>query len=188
MPYPQFASRPTPKSRIRALHSWNHPFDFHLASAVRIRYSYALKSMRPSLHLPIAPGKKIAASVCLLAVLLLWAPAGAAAFQSHQMDCCADGLCAAHGHHYKSSGRTSHPTQAPLDCDQHHSSSTNFDLASCSLSCCHDSDHPTTAAAIFVLPAPTQIAEPALTLSVPPLLALTNFAHISDPLAPPPRA
>ena len=143
--------------------------------------------MRPSLQLPIAPGKRLAASFCLLAVLLIWAPAWAAALQSHHMDCCADGLCPAHGHHSKPSEPASHPAQSPMDCDHHDGSPKTSGLMPCSLACCHDSDHATTTATIFVLPAPTQIAKPAVALT--PLLqpALTNFAYVSDPLSPPPR-
>jgi|SRR3974390_680244 len=146
--------------------------------------------MRRSLHLPIAPGKKLAALFCLFSVLLIWAPAWASVIQSQQMDCCADGLCPAHGgHHNKSSEPVSHPAQSPMDCDHHDDSSQKSSgLAACSLSCCHDLDHPTTAAAIFVLPALTQIAEPAVALAPISFLALTNFAHVSDPLSPPPRA
>ena len=161
---------------------------FRWLTISRLRYSEARSEMRHSLHLPIAPGKKLAASLCLLAVLLIWAPAWAAVLQSHQMDCCADGLCPAHGgHHSKSSEPASHPAQSPIDCDQHHGSQQSSGLAPCSLSCCHDSDHPTTTAVIFVLPAPTQIAEPAVAHASAPRLALTDFAHVSDPLSPPPR-
>jgi len=144
--------------------------------------------MRPSPHLPIAPGKKLAASVCLLAVLLIWAPAWAAAVESHQTDCCADGLCPAHGHHHKPNEAGSHPAQSPVDCDHHDGSQKLSGLAPCSLSCCHDSDRPATTAAIFVLPAPAQIDEPAVAHTPILIPALAYSAYVSDPLAPPPRA
>ena len=54
--------------------------------------------MRHSLHRPIAPGNRLRACVCLLAVLLLWTPLWAAAWQTHNMSCCTDGMCPLHGH------------------------------------------------------------------------------------------
>jgi hypothetical protein len=180
--------RKTHWTSTRTESSFSHSSDFAVAGVVPIRYPLSVRSMRPSLHHPIAPGKEVAAFVCLLAVLLLWAPAWAAALQSNQLDCCADGLCPAHGLHHKSSEPASHPAQAPMDCDQQHSSPTQSGFASCSLSCCQDSDRPTTTAVIFVLPSPAQLAEPALTLSAPPRIALTSVAHVSDPRTPPPRA
>jgi len=164
--------------------------EFAVAQRTSDQVSSIIKSMRRSLHLPIAPGKKTAASVCFLAVLLLWAPAWGTALQAHQMDCCAGGLCPAHGHQNKSGepASNSHSAQPPINCDQHHTSPVSSGISNCSLSCCHDSDRPTTTAAIFVLPQPTLLSAPAVTLAPPPQLALTNFAHVSDPLSPPPRA
>ncbi len=150
-----------------------------------MRYSFRL-SMRCSPHLPIAPGKKLAASLCLIATLLLWAPAWATALQSHQMDCCAGGMCAAHGHRSQSSKPAAQPASS-MDCDHHDGSQQSSGVTPCSLSCCHDSDHPGTTAAIFVLPTPTHIAEPASVQASDPLPQLTAFARSSEPLSPPPR-
>jgi hypothetical protein len=142
--------------------------------------------MRLSLHLPIAPGKKLAASFCLLAVLFLWAPGWATALHSHQMDCCAGGLCPAHGHHNNSS-EPRHPSSAPMDCDHHNNEQRSSSLANCSMTCSHDSDHPAPVSNVFVLPLPAQISPPVVAVASQPQLTLTAFAHTPEPPSPPPK-
>jgi len=83
--------------------------------------------------IPIAPGK-LGAWVCLVAVVLLWAPMWAAAWPTDGMDCCKNGLCMAHAHSQSNPAR---PQQAgakesPMDCAHHGGSG----MANCSMSCC----------------------------------------------------
>jgi len=180
---------PTPQVKNRDLEGhliWRNQGWIAIAQNSSVGVSFL--KMRRSLQLPIAPGKKLGALLCLLAVLLLWAPAWAAALQSHPMDCCAGGLCPAHGHHSKSSEPASQPTQSPVDCEHNGESQKSSGLAPCSLSCCPDSNHPTTAATIFVLPVATQISAPSITIASVAQPPLRDIARVSDPLSPPPRA
>jgi len=142
---------------------------------------YKLQGMFASLAFPIAPGRKVGACVCLLAVLLLWTPAWAMALQSHQMDCCSGGMCAAHSHRSKSND------PAPIDCDHHGGSQKTSGLADCSMSCCQSPERPAAIGTVFVLPLPAQISVPVVGVASHPQLTLTAFAHTPEPITPPPR-
>jgi len=141
--------------------------------------------MRRSLHVAIDPGRSFGAWVCLVAVVTLWAPMGAAAWQVNGMACCQGSMCVVHGH----SG-TNHPKpqetppgESAMNCAHHGDSG----IVNCSLSCGHDSSSFLTTAVIFVLPVPTTISEPAQALPVPTTFAPTAFFPSYDPLSPPPR-
>ena len=135
-------------------------------------------------YLPIAPGKKVAACLCLFAVILLWTPVWAAALQSH--DCCAGGMCPTHSHRNQSNNPVSSPS--PMDCEHHGDSQPPAGLASCSLSCCQDSEHPTIGANLFVVPEAAEIAMSAIASAVPAAHAFAKLARTPEPLSPPPRA
>src|SRR5271169_3363204 len=93
--------------------------------------------MKRSLHVPIARGRSFGAWVCLVALVLLWAPMWAAAWQANSMACCDGGLCAAHGHSKPTPSRPqkSSPAEAPMDCDHHAGS----ELTACAMTCSHES-------------------------------------------------
>lgn len=141
--------------------------------------------MRRSLHVPIAPGRTFEAWVCLVAVVMLWAPMGAAAWQANGMVCCEGGICVAHGHSRTNQPKPQEtpPGESLMNCTHHGDSG----IVNCSMSCGHNSSSSLATAVIFVLPVPGAISE----LSQVPE-ALTSFAPRTfvpsyDPLSPPPR-
>ena len=142
--------------------------------------------MRHSLHRPIAPGTKLRACVCLLAVVLLWSPLWAAVWQSHDMACCAGGMCPLHGHADPAAPKpqAAAPAESP-DC-QHHGS-TQSGTMNCSLSCCQESSAALTAGMIFVLPAATMISYRILATDAPQPISSASFVPSFEPPSPPPR-
>lgn len=141
--------------------------------------------MRRSLHVPIAPRRTFGAWVCLVAVVMLWAPMGAATWQANGMACCAGGMCVAHGHSRTNQPKPQEtpPRESLTNCAHH----GDNEMVNCSMSCGHDSGSSLTTAVIFVLPTPAAISEPTQASA-----ALTNFAPMAfvpsyDPLSPPPR-
>jgi hypothetical protein len=140
--------------------------------------------MRSRLQLPIAPGKKLAALVCLLAVILLWSPLWATAWQAHGMACCNDGLCLAHGK----------PTLPPVKAQtrsgecEHADSPQRTEAITCSISCCHETPSSFTNAILFLIPQPAALSQPAQSVAAVSVLALSEFCQSLEPLPPPPRA
>lgn len=142
--------------------------------------------MNASLHAPIAPRKRFAAVVCLMAVFLLWSPLWAAALQASGMDCCDGTMCAAHGHSPMSHvGGASTPAHSgrPMQCD--HSSSGS--MMQCAMSCCHEQPRSFTASIQFVLPLPPAVLIPVRSLEAISRFELTQVLYSFDPLSPPPR-
>ena len=132
-----------------------------------------------------APGRKLVACVCLVAVILLWAPAWASALQAAGMACCDGAICPLHGHaSKKSSGGESAAKDAPMAGCEHHGRKAAMD---CSMACCHPADPVVTGAVAFVLPGVVGISAPRL---VSPPSHATDFSASSfvfDPASPPPR-
>jgi len=143
--------------------------------------------MRHSLQRPIAPGNRLSACVCLLAVLLLWSPLWAAAWQTHTMSCCTDGMCPLHGHSHPAPPKPQapDPAQSHSDCEHH---SATQGMMNCSMSCCQDSSPSLTAGIIFVLPTPTMISSSALAIAAPQQTSAVAPVPSLDPPSPPPRA
>ena len=140
--------------------------------------------MKRSRAIPIAPGK-MGAWVCLVAVVLLWAPLWAAAWPTEGMDCCKGGLCLAHRHSKPGPAR---PQQAgaaetPMDCEHRGGSG----MSGCSMSCCQERSQILATPAIFVMPAPATIAQPSEARAAASNLAATESMQSSEPLSPPPR-
>jgi len=122
--------------------------------------------------------------VCLLAVLLLWAPYAAAALQAKDMACCGGGMCAAHRH--VKPEPASRPADGRMDCD-HSGGQTHDGMTNCSLSCCKESNPVMAAAAIFVLPEPAALSQPGASLNTRASSRDTEFAQSFEPPSPPPR-
>ena len=141
-----------------------------------------MKRMR---HDSNAPGRKLGACVCLVAVMLLWAPAWASALQAAGVGCCDGAMCPLHGHApKKSSGDTNSAKDAPMAGCEHHARPAAM---VCSVACCHPADPAVTGAIVFVLPGPIEIS--ASLLIGPPALALLSSLNsfVFDPASPPPR-
>src|ERR1700756_4834244 len=120
------------------------------------------------------------ATLCLAAVVLLYAPYGAAAWAVYAKTCCTSRTqCPIHGHHQ---------TQTPagpghtMNCGHE-----KAELAQCSMSCCHNPDQPAVAPAIFVLPAPVSVSAIATFESLTALSGPQSSVNSFEPLSPPPR-
>ncbi len=150
----------------------------------RVGVSSCSKKMKTRRHVPIAPGKT-GAWVCLVAVMLLWAPLWATAWQSDGMDCCKGGMCMAHGHSKPNAAgsRQTSAEETPMQCGHHGGGS----MADCSMTCCHQSSPDLKAPAIFVMPNPARIDQPLEVMSAAGNFAPTEFLQSFEPLSPPPR-
>src|SRR5260370_24637716 len=125
------------------------------------------------------PRRSIFASICLLAVVLLYAPLASAAWSSYQSACCKSGQCPIPAHHHQ---KTPAAPANHMDCGHEMSG-----MMACSISCCHDSDRSLLASMTFVLP-PSATATAAAAIQSPlefskPL----GFPRPIEPLSPPPR-
>jgi hypothetical protein len=141
--------------------------------------------MNSSLHPPIAPGKKLAASLCLLAVLLLWSPLWAAALEASGMACCTGAMCPAHSHPKSNHGNAANPSasEEPMQCN--HSGSGS--LMNCSMSCCQDQGQTFVTSVHFVLPQRLFVPSPQQSISSAPIFEVPQILRRNDPLSPPPR-
>jgi len=153
------------------------------ASAGRVLLGFG-KMMRMR-HDSYAPGRRLGACVCLVAVMLLWAPAWAAALQATGMACCDGVMCPLHGHApKKSSGGTNSAKDAPMAGCEHHGRKAAMD---CSMACCHPADPAVTGAIVFVLPGPVVISALLLIGPSNPTLSSSASSFVFDPVSPPPR-
>ena len=123
--------------------------------------------------------RKLAALLCLFAVVLLQAPFARAAWLTSSMACCMGDHCPVPGHHHKNA---SSGNDAPMDCGHNMSH-----ISDCKISCCNAADETAINVAQFVLPT-LQIAL-SLECAVP---VLTPFApqmisRAERPQSPPPR-
>src|SRR3984893_18398474 len=97
-----------------------------------------IRKMKRTRHDSNAPGRKLGACVCLVAVMLLWAPAWASALQAAGMGCCDGAMCPLHGHApKKSSGDTNSAKDAPMAGCEHNGRQAALD---CTMASCHSSD------------------------------------------------
>jgi hypothetical protein len=132
-----------------------------------------MKSARQNRH------RSISASICLLMVVLLYAPLAGAAWSSHQMACCASGQCPIPAHHHQ---KTPAAPANHMDCGHEMAGMT-----ACSMSCCHDSDRSLVASMAFVL-LPSAVAAEATAIKSPIEFAKPlDFPRSIEPLSPPPR-
>ncbi|MGA2300028.1 MAG: hypothetical protein ABSG77_04955 [Candidatus Acidiferrum sp.] len=140
--------------------------------------------MKTRRHVPIAPGK-LGAWVCLLAVILLWTPLWAMAWQADGMDCCKGGMCMAHRHSKPDADRPQQTgaEETPMDCEHHGGSG----LSNCSMACCQENSQILATPAIFVMPEPATICLPSKATTAPSNFAATEFVQSFAPPSPPPR-
>ena len=123
--------------------------------------------------------RSIAASFCLFAVILLYAPLAGAAWSSYQMACCASGQCKIPAHHHRKipAAPANH-----MDCGHDMGG-----MMECAMSCCHDSERSFVASMTFVLPpAITAATVRAITSRIESAKPLDLLRSI-EPLSPPPR-
>ena len=124
--------------------------------------------------------RSLFAMVCLLAVALLYAPFGAAAWAVYAKACCTSRVqCPIHGHH---------KTQASANSEHAmHCAHEMAGMAQCSMSCCQNPDRPAVAPALFVLSAPVTVSVAATFEPVAALSDLQNVFNSSEPPFLPPR-
>ena len=123
--------------------------------------------------------RSISASICLLVVVLLYAPLAGAAWASYQSACCMNGQCSIAAHHHQKA------PVAPanhMDCGHEMSG-----MMACAISCCHDSDRSLIASIAFVLPPSPAAAVTIATKSPITLARPLDFPRSIEPLSPPPR-
>jgi hypothetical protein len=137
--------------------------------------------MKKLAYVPTAPGRLFGAWLCLVAAVLLWSPAWAAAWQAHAMACCTGTICPTKG---ASKNQSAAQEDAPMECN--HGSQTG--LMACRMSCCHDQDHPLTGAVIFVLPEPMTISVPTEVTTAELKAQAPAITHLFEPPSPPPRS
>jgi len=123
--------------------------------------------------------RSLTASLCLLAMIMLYAPLAGAAWSSYQMACCASGQCKIpeHHHHKIPVAPANH-----MDCGHDMGG-----MMECAMSCCHDSERSFVASIAFVLSAGVVGAMPAATTSRIEFAKPLDLLRSIEPLSPPPR-
>jgi hypothetical protein len=140
---------------------------------------------RSACHMQIARQNRrrsIAASICLLTVVLLYAPLGGAAWSSYQSACCMSGQCKIPAHHHH---KTPAVPENHMDCG--HDGHEMSGMTTCAMSCCHDSERPLITSIAFVLPSAVAAATWAAITSPIEQAKAVNFLRSIEPLSPPPR-
>jgi hypothetical protein len=123
--------------------------------------------------------RAFAGAFCLLAVCLMQAPLVLAAWSLSTGMCCTGASCPIAAHHHKK--MASEPAHE-MDCGHEMSS-----MSGCKMSCCHDTDQPTIAANVFVMPSDTSIAAPSAMVAGVEAPKPTSIARFTEPISPPPR-
>jgi hypothetical protein len=145
-----------------------------------------IRKMKRMRHDSNAPGRRLGACVCLAVVMLLWAPAWAAALQAAGMACCDGAMCPLHGHAPKKSSDDANVAKnAPMAGCEHHGRNAAMD---CSVACCHPKDPAVTGAGVFMVPGAATISEPLPSGPATPVLSSSVSSFVLDLASPPPRA
>jgi len=124
------------------------------------------------------------ACLCLLALLLVYAPMASATLMAVTGACCTGEQCPIHGNHHSAPKAPAQASGAPMDCDHaDHSSKVN----ACSMSCCNNLEQIAVHAHIFLL-TPLGISTELIPLSAASLApANVSASQAFAPLAPPPK-
>ena len=121
----------------------------------------------------------ISASICLVVVVLLYAPLAGTAWSSYQASCCTSDQCPITGHHHQKAPAA--PSNQ-MDCGHDMPG-----MMACSMSCCHDAERSMVSAIAFVLPSPVAVVAPDGIKSLIELAKLQDLLRSLEPLSPPPR-
>jgi hypothetical protein len=123
--------------------------------------------------------RSYSASICLLVVVLLYAPLVGAAWSTYQSACCTSDQCPIpeHRHHKSPAAPTNY-----MDCGH-----DMVSMMACTMSCCHDSDRSAVASIAFVLPPVIVARESAAITSLVQFATTLDFSRSIEPLSPPPR-
>jgi hypothetical protein len=121
----------------------------------------------------------LAAWVCLLAAVALYAPLAGAAWSVHSMACCTGDHCPIAQHHHQKKHATPH---SEMDCGH-----DMGEMMDCSMSCCQDSEKPLATAVAFVVPHLVSTFAPASVVRAPETPRAVAIPRAVKPLSPPPR-
>jgi len=124
--------------------------------------------------------RSISASICLLVVVLLYAPLAGAAWTAYQSACCTSGQCPIAAHHHQ---KTPAAPANHMDCGHDMPG-----MMSCAMSCCHDSDRSLLGSIAFVLPPPAAVACVAAVKSPIQVARHLDYPRYLEPFSPPPRS
>src|SRR5215472_11723894 len=124
--------------------------------------------------------RSLLATLCLVAVALVYAPLGGAAWALYSGACCTSGSqCPIHGHHHRQ--MPSGPEHA-IDCGHDMAPKTQ-----CRMSCCHHPERPAVTSVVFLLPAPLTVTATMDFEELGPVPGSGNTITSTKPLSPPPR-
>lgn len=130
--------------------------------------------------------RKPGAWICLLALVLLQAPAGAAAWFAH-LGCCNSDHCKIPGHHHDHSKAPAAPAPEHHPMDHMDCGHETVGMTACSMSCCQKLERPMTAAMTFLLPLPTSFSTPLSATGKVACDFRIELDRHTKPLSPPPR-
>lgn len=120
------------------------------------------------------------ATICLVAVVFLYAPFGAAAWAVYAKACCTHGAqCPIHGHQHS---QTPAGSEHAMDCGHEMPGMTQ-----CGMSCCQNPARPAVAPAIFLLPALVIVSFSTVFETFMVLPSKQISSNSFEPLSPPPR-
>jgi hypothetical protein len=123
--------------------------------------------------------RSISASLCLLAVVALYAPLAAAAWSSYSAACCTSHQCPIKEHHHQKLPTSS---ENHMGCGHEMASMT-----SCSMSCCQNPERPAMTSLAFVLPSVLAVTVPSVFKAPIESGKPLDFFRSIQPLSPPPR-
>src|SRR5947207_9746165 len=123
--------------------------------------------------------RSVAASICLLMVVLLYAPVSGAAWSVYESACCPSGQCKVPAHHHQ---RTPATPSHHMNCGHEMSG-----MMACTMSCCHDSERSLLTSIAFVLPTGVSAARSTTISSPIELSKPLDLPRSIEPLSPPPR-
>jgi hypothetical protein len=140
--------------------------------------------VRPAKKGP-APGKRLAAVFCLLAVSLLHVPMALAAWSIEAGLCCTGDYCPILAHHHHQTPAA--PAAGKMDCGHDMGDHEQRGMSKCNMSCCHDSGGPAIASVAYVLP--LVVSEEGLPPAYSPVMLAKQTSSFpkTKPLSPPPR-
>jgi hypothetical protein len=121
----------------------------------------------------------LAAWVCLLAAVTLYAPLAGAAWSVHAMACCTGDHCPIAQHHHQKKQAAPHSN---VNCGH-----DMGEMMDCSMSCCPNSEKPLVTAVAFLLPPVVCVFAPAAVVSGVGAAHTVAISHPVEPLSPPPR-
>jgi hypothetical protein len=131
--------------------------------------------------------QQVAACMCLLALLLSYAPMAMATLMAITHACCSGDACPIHGNHHPARNNPAESREkAPTDCG--HQGQDMSNLSACSMSCCHEAEQNTLHAHIFLL-TPLSAATALAPLSAALRASADSSVSLTlAPLAPPPKS